>query len=68
LDGVEDDAEDVSVGSDAGCGDDGPDVGFAFGGPHGAVAVGHLALDDGRSKAAFAAVVVRLDEALPVSD
>ena len=46
------------------CGvDDGADVGLALGGPHRAVAVGHLPLHDGRTQSALTAIVRRLDPA-----
>ena len=48
--------------------DDGANVGFALGGPHGAIAVGDLALNDGGSEGAFAGVVGRVDQSGPVGE
>ena len=48
--------------------DDRSNVSLALGRPHGPVAIGHLALNDGGSKRAFAGVVGRLNHAGPVGE
>jgi hypothetical protein len=50
-----------------GC-DDGPDVSFPLSSPHGAVAIGDLALDDGRAKVALAGIVGRFDLTGPICE
>ena len=45
--------------------DDGSNVGFALRGPHGAIAIGDLALNNGRSERALAGVVCGIDHAGP---
>ena len=45
--------------------DDGADIGLALGGPHGAIAVGHLPLHDGWPEIALTGVVGGIDEARP---
>lgn len=58
--GLEDGAEGAAACEGRGI-DDGADDGLALGGPHRAVAVDHLPLDDGRARKPLATVVCRLD-------
>src|SRR5215212_6300398 len=62
-DGSEDGSEHGGSGGQASGIDDGADGRFAFGRPHGPVAVGDLALDDGRSQSPLAGIVGHLDPA-----
>src|SRR5215203_4339760 len=62
TDGGEDGAEDGGAGRQT-CGvDDGAHRGLTFSRPHGAIAVGDLALNHGRSEGPFARVVGDLDK------
>ena len=68
ADGLKDGVEGVGAGSQTGRVDDGADVGFALCGPHGAIAVRDLALDDGGPKSALAGVVGRLHQSGPLRE
>ena len=61
ADDTEDGLKPVDAGFEASGVDDGADIGLALGGPHGAIAVGDLALDDGRPQGALAGIVGNLD-------
>src|SRR5215212_8512392 len=61
ADGCENGAEDSGPGRQARGVDHGAHGGFALGRPHGPVAVGDLALNDGRSQGALAGIVRDLD-------
>ena len=54
--GGDDDVERISAAEPRGV-DGGAHIRFGTGGPHGAIAVGHLSLDHGRSKFSFGGVV-----------
>ena len=60
--------EGIGAGGEARGGNSGSHVGFAQGRPHGAVAVGDLALDNGVAKVALAGVVGRLDLPWPIGE
>jgi len=64
--GSGDGTEDVDAGGETRGGDDGPDVSFALSGPHGAVAIGDLALDNGGAKVPLAGIIGGFDLAGPV--
>lgn len=65
-DGLKDDFEGVRARRETSRVDDGSNVGFALGGPHGAIAVSDLPLNDGGSEGAFAGVVRRVDHSWPL--
>src|SRR5215210_5920808 len=61
ADGCENGAEDSGPGRQASGVDDGAHGGLALSRPHGPVAVGHLALNDGRTEGALTGIVRDLD-------